>query len=81
MPELTSLLIESRKQKSEDRKFFAALQNIDLDAGATEDALSSVQQRARVRVAEMTGEKPMDDDVMSFMDGLDYEDLTGGTNG
>lgn len=81
MPELNAILVESRRQKSDERKFLAALQQIDLDAGQTEDAFAEVQRRARERVDEMTGIEPVDPTIQEFMNnGLDYEDLTGGVN-
>lgn len=82
MPELNAILIEHRKQVSEERKFVAALKGIDLDAGATEDALERVKDNARKRVEELTGEKQLDSEIAKFIEnGLDYEDLMGVDNG
>ena len=79
MPELNAVLVESRKQKYDDRKFLAAINQIDLDAGATDEEFARVQQNAAKRVAELSGEEPasVDPAIRSFMDnGIDYEDLT-----
>jgi len=79
MPELNAILVEYRKQKYDDRKFHAAINQIDLEAGATDEEFARVQQNAAKRVAELSGEEPasVDPAIRSFMDnGIDYEDLT-----
>lgn len=79
MPELNAILVESRKQKYDDRKFQAAINQIDLDAGATDEEFARVQQNAAKRVAQLSGEEPasVDPAIRSFMEnGIDYEDLT-----
>lgn len=37
MPELTAILSSKREKEFEDRKFFAALQGVDIDGGKTSD--------------------------------------------
>ena len=79
MPELSAILVEARKQRHEDRVFMAALQGVDLNAGATEDEFARVQKQAAQRVAELTGgeEEIVDPSLREFMEnGFDYEDLT-----
>ena len=81
MPELNAILTESRKQRYDDRRFIAAVNQIDLEAGATEDEFARVQQNAAKRVAALTGEEPetFDPNIREAMGfGLDYEDLTNG---
>lgn len=81
MPELDAVLTESRRQKYEDRKFLAAVNNIDLEAGNTEDEFARVQESAARRVAELTGEEPetFDPAIREFMEnGIEYEDMTNG---
>jgi len=82
MPELNAVLVEHRRKLSDERKFLAALQGVDMDAGQRDDAFASVQERAKKRVEEKTGKKMEDPLMKEFMNmGLDYEDLTGGANG
>lgn len=74
MPELNSLLIEARTQRSEDRKFFAALKGIDLEKEATEDAVGKVFDNARKKVEELTGVEEVDPNIKEFIDnGIEYE--------
>lgn len=82
MPELNAVLIESRRQKEDDRRFLAALQGVDLDAGRTEDEFKRIQENARKRVEEMTGQKLADPMMSDFIsNGIDVETVVEVTNG
>lgn len=82
MPELNAILVESRRQVAEERKFTAALQGVDLDAGATEDAFRRVQERAKEMVEEKTGKKLADPGLGQFINnGIDFEEVVEVTNG
>jgi hypothetical protein len=79
MPELNAVLVESRRQTAEDRKFFAALKGIDLDAAQTGDAFTRVQERAKKRVEEKMGTAVADPDIQDFIaSGIAYEVMDSG---
>jgi len=82
MPELNAVLVESRKQKDDEHRFIAAINGVDLNAGATEDAFKRVQERARERVEEMTGTKLADPMMSDFIaNGIEVESVVEVTNG
>ncbi len=82
MPELNAILLEGRKQIESERRFLAALQGVDIDAGATDDAFKRVQDRARAKVEEMTGVELADPMMGEFIaNGIEIEQLVEIDNG
>lgn len=69
MPELSAILKASRDKSHEDRRFFAALQGVDLDKQAGEAKFKEIMESVGAPQADP-------------MDGLfDVEDMTEGTDG
>lgn len=88
MPELTEILAAKREQQHFDRKFFAALQGVDIDENAPKDDSISSFEDIKARVFSGGAAKDAGD-VLSLQGinaqtagfgigmGLDYSDLKG----
>lgn len=66
MPELITTLDASRERVHRDRKFFAALQGVDIDDDSTEEK-KPVDKLAELRTRVLTGGKSSDpNDILSL---------------
>lgn len=65
MPELLATLDSYREQKERDRKFLAAIQGIDLDAGDNKEErdFNEVKRRAK---AKASGKDPDANDIVDL---------------
>ena len=64
MQELTSLLIAKREKENDDRKFFAALQGVNIDEGGGE-AKRNAWEDMKARVFS-NGQAQNSDDILSL---------------
>lgn len=68
MPELIATLDASREQRHIDRKFFAALQGVDLDEGSKQEEKKPVSKMEELRTKVLTGGQSSDpNDVLSLV--------------
>jgi translation initiation factor 1 (eIF-1/SUI1) len=65
MPELTALLVMKREQQHEERKFFAAIQGIDLDKNSTSNRGQKEWEDMKARVFS-SGQAKDSSDIISL---------------